>query len=157
MTTDRQEFDSIVVGSGLAGLTYALRSHGRVCILTKGEVTDSNTSWAQGGIAAAVGEADDWVLHKQDTLIAGAGLCNEAAVRFLVQNATAAIEWLRHLGARFDLLEGDLALGREGGIAETASFTMRIKQAGRWSEPFPRPLRRSGESPSSRSPLLASY
>ena len=110
-------FDYLVVGSGLAGLAYALRASegGRVCVLTKGEVTDSNTSWAQGGIAAAVGEADSWELHEQDTLIAGAGLCDERAVRFLVQRAPDAIDWLMELGARFDSNGVDLALGREGG------------------------------------------
>ncbi len=87
-------FDFVVVGSGLAGLTYALRAaeYGRVCILTKADVTASNTSEAQGGIAAAVGEADSWELHEQDTLIAGAGICDEQAVRFLVQEAPAAIQ-----------------------------------------------------------------
>lgn len=105
-------FDFIVIGSGLAGLSFALRAapHGRVAILTKGTVTDSNTSWAQGGIAAAVGESDSWKLHEEDTLVAGAGLNDPEAVRFLVQQAPAAIEWLTSLGARFDL-----ALGREGG------------------------------------------
>lgn len=107
-----EEFDYLVVGSGLAGLTFALRAseHGKVCVLTKAEITDSNTNWAQGGIAAAVGEADEWQLHEEDTLIAGAGLCNVDAVRFLVQRAPSAIQWLRSLGARFDL-----QLGREGG------------------------------------------
>jgi len=111
------QYDFLVIGSGLAGLTFALRAaeHGRVCVLTKGEVTDSNTSWAQGGIAAAVGEADSWEFHEQDTLIAGAGLCDERAVRFLVQSAPEAIEWLISLGARFDLHGISLALGREGG------------------------------------------
>ena len=113
--SEQRKFDHLVIGSGLAGLTYALTVSGSVCILTKGEVTDSNTSWAQGGIAAAVGEADDWELHEKDTLIAGAGLCDVDAVRFLVQNAPSAIEWLQTLGARFDHDEGDLALGREGG------------------------------------------
>lgn len=110
-------YDYLVIGSGLAGLAFALRAaeHGRVCVLTKGEVTDSNTSWAQGGIAAAVGEADSWELHEQDTLIAGAGLCDERAVRFLVQRAPGAIEWLIQLGAQFDSQGADLALGREGG------------------------------------------
>ena len=110
MTFER--FDYLVVGSGLAGLTFALRAseHGSVCVLTKAEITDSNTNWAQGGIAAAVGEADDWHLHEKDTLVAGAGLCDPDAVRFLVQQAPVAIEWLRGLGARFDL-----QLGREGG------------------------------------------
>lgn len=110
-------YDYLVIGSGLAGLSFALRAaeHGRVCVLTKGEVTDSNTSWAQGGIAAAIGEADSWELHERDTLIAGAGLCDEKAVRFLVQRAPDAIQWLMDVGARFDQNGGDLALGREGG------------------------------------------
>lgn len=110
-------YDFLVIGSGLAGLSFALRAsqYGRVCVLTKGDVTDSNTSWAQGGIAAAIGEADSWELHEQDTLIAGAGLCDPAAVRFLVQNAPGSIHWLLSLGARFDEADGDLALGREGG------------------------------------------
>src|SRR5271166_5230276 len=115
MTSER--FDFLVIGSGLAGLSYALEvvEHGTVCVVTKGELSESNTSHAQGGIAAAVGEADSWELHEQDTLIAGAGLCDERAVRFLVQNAPGAIQWLIHLGARFDVSGDDLALGREGG------------------------------------------
>ncbi len=110
-------YDFLVIGSGLAGLAFALRAaeFGRVCVLTKGEVTDSNTSWAQGGIAAAMDEADSWELHEQDTLIAGAGLCDPEAVRFLVQRAPEAIEWLIGHGARFDQNGSDLALGREGG------------------------------------------
>ncbi len=104
--------DFLAIGSGLAGLTYALRAaeHGTVGVLTKADVSESNTQYAQGGIAAAVGEADSWELHEQDTLIAGAGLCNPAAVRFLVQHAPGAIAWLAGLGASFD---DDL--GREGG------------------------------------------
>ncbi len=111
-------YDYLVIGSGLAGLTFALRAseHGSVCVVTKDEVTESNTRYAQGGIAAAVGEADSWALHEADTLVAGAGLCNPDAVRFLVQRAPDAIEWLIHIGARFDHeVDGDLALGREGG------------------------------------------
>lgn len=85
-------------------------------MLTKADVTEANTSYAQGGIAAAIGEADSWELHERDTLIAGAGLCDPAAVRFLVQNAETAIEWLLSLGAQFDTDKtGDLELGREGG------------------------------------------
>ncbi len=84
-----EQFDFLAIGSGLAGLTYALTAaeRGSVCVLTKADVEDANTSYAQGGIAAAVGEADSWHLHEQDTLVAGAGLCDPAAVRFLVQNA----------------------------------------------------------------------
>lgn len=107
-----EQFDFVVIGSGLAGLTFAIHAaeHGRVAVLTKAEVTESNTNYAQGGIAAAIGEADSWELHEQDTLVAGAGLCNGDAVRHLVREAPSAIEWLRSLGARFDS-----KLGREGG------------------------------------------
>jgi len=103
MKEERARF--LAIGSGLAGLTYALSvaEHGPVAVLTKAEVTEANTTYAQGGIAAAVGEADSWELHEKDTLIAGAGLCDPQAVRFLVRNAPAAIEWLISLGAQFDL------------------------------------------------------
>jgi L-aspartate oxidase len=109
--------DYLVIGSGLAGLTFALRAaeHGDVVVLTKATITDSNTNWAQGGIAAAVGESDSWESHEEDTLIAGAGLCNREAVRFLVQSAPASIAWLESLGARFNYAEGIPELGREGG------------------------------------------
>ncbi|HEY3780408.1 MAG TPA: L-aspartate oxidase [Fimbriimonadaceae bacterium] len=113
-----ERFDFVVIGSGLAGLTYALKAaeRGSVAVLTKSEITDANTSYAQGGIAAAIGEADSWKLHEQDTLIAGAGLCDPEAVRFLVQNAEGAIDWLLSLGTHFDTSNsGDIALGREGG------------------------------------------
>jgi L-aspartate oxidase len=113
-----QRFDYLALGSGLAGLAFALQAaeHGSVCVLTKAEVADANTSYAQGGIAAAVGEADSWKLHEQDTLRAGAGLCDPEAVRFLVQHAPEAIQWLRQLGASFTLdLGGNLELGLEGG------------------------------------------
>lgn len=113
-----ETFDFLVIGSGLAGLSYALETSrfGKVCVLTKNSITDTNTSWAQGGIAAAVGEADSWQMHEADTLTAGAGLCDPEAVRFLVQNAPKGIEWLQSLGARFDFdSKGDLSLGREGG------------------------------------------
>ncbi|MBL8067463.1 MAG: L-aspartate oxidase [Armatimonadetes bacterium] len=116
MKTHKTDF--LAIGSGLAGLAFALKAaeHGQVTVLTKAQMQDSNTSWAQGGIAAAVGESDSWELHEQDTLIAGAGLCNPDAVRMLVQNAPAAIEWLAELGTRFDLSASNaLDLGREGG------------------------------------------
>lgn len=109
--------DYLVVGSGLAGLTFALHAaqHGRVLILTKSDLAESNTSYAQGGIAAAIGESDSWELHEEDTLAAGDGLCNAAAVRFLVQNAPEAIRWLSALGAQFDSSRLGLQLGLEGG------------------------------------------
>lgn len=112
-----EKFDFLVIGSGLAGLSFALSvaDYGRVCVLTKAEISDSNTQWAQGGIAAAVGESDTWSLHEQDTLIAGGFVNDPEAVRYLVQNAPSAIRWLEDLGARFDREDGELALGREGG------------------------------------------
>src|SRR5687767_10322036 len=99
-----ESFDFVVIGSGLAGLTYALHAsqHGTVAVLTKAEMRESSTNYAQGGIAAAVGEADSWQLHEQDTMLAGAGAPDPEAVRFLVQQAPMAIEWLTSLGARFD-------------------------------------------------------
>jgi L-aspartate oxidase len=112
-----EKFDFIVIGSGLAGLSFALSvaEFGRVCVLTKAEISDSNTQWAQGGIAAAVGESDNWLLHEQDTLVAGGNINDPEPVRYLVQNAPAAIEWLENLGARFDKEHGELSLGKEGG------------------------------------------
>lgn len=116
-----EDTDFLVLGSGIAGLSFALKAaeHGKVTVVTKSEVSMSNTSWAQGGIAAAVGEDDSWNLHEQDTLAAGAGLCNREAVRFLVQRAEPCLLWLIEIGAHFDLTPGDglprLSLGREGG------------------------------------------
>lgn len=115
-----EQFDFLVIGSGIAGLSFALEAaqYGTVAVLTKAEVAESNTTYAQGGIAAAVGEADSWQLHEEDTLVAGAGLCDVEAVRFLVQAAPEAISWLEQIGARFDRDPGDanpLRLGREGG------------------------------------------
>lgn len=113
-----QQFDYIVVGSGLAGLTFALKAaeSGSVIVLTKAAITESNTYYAQGGIAAAIGETDSWELHEQDTIAAGGGINDIAAVRTLVQAAPKAIEWLQSLGASFDISETkELALGKEGG------------------------------------------
>lgn len=115
---ETENFDFVVVGSGLAGLAFALsvaRAGATVVVLTKSEVSESNTQWAQGGIAAAVGDQDSWQLHEDDTLTAGAGLSDLEAVRFLVQQAPEAIEWLQSLGTQFDSADGDLSLGREGG------------------------------------------
>jgi len=113
-----ERFDYIAIGSGLAGLSFALRAakHGTVCVLTKSEIHESNTNYAQGGIAAAVGDSDSWEVHERDTLVAGAGLCDVEAVRLLVKKGPKAIEWLKELGAQFDRQNGEVyALGREGG------------------------------------------
>ena len=108
--------DFIIIGSGVAGLRAAgdLAQKGRVLILTKTELTESNSRYAQGGIAAAVGETDSTELHLADTLAAGAGLCDEQAVRLLATEAPAEIERLIGWGAAFDRTGQGLALGREG-------------------------------------------
>jgi len=110
-------FDVLIVGSGLAGLTTALLlpSHLRIAILTKRTIEDGSSGWAQGGIAAVLAADDSFQAHIDDTLVAGAGLCDLAATRFTVENAPAAIDWLRQMGTRFTLHEGGLHLTREGG------------------------------------------
>jgi len=126
-----QTFDYLVLGSGSAGLTFALRvcEQARVALITKKERTDSSTNWAQGGIAGVFGPDDDLELHVQDTLIAGAGLCHEDAVRVLVSEGPDRIRELVEFGASFNRdAQGDLALGREGGhsrrrIIHTADLT----------------------------------
>ncbi|MFE5077923.1 L-aspartate oxidase [Streptomyces halstedii] len=111
--------DVVVVGSGVAGLTTALRCAAAglaTVVVTKARLDDGSTRWAQGGIAAALGEGDTPEQHLDDTLVAGAGLCDEAAVRALVTEGPGAMSRLIGTGARFDTTEaGALALTREGG------------------------------------------
>ncbi|MGI4791808.1 MAG: L-aspartate oxidase [Janthinobacterium lividum] len=126
-----QTYDYLVLGSGSAGLSFALRvsQKGRVALITKKDRTDSNTNWAQGGIAGVMGADDDVELHVQDTLIAGAGLCHEDAVRVLVTEGPQRIRELMEFGADFNREQnGELSLGREGGhsrrrIIHTADLT----------------------------------
>jgi L-aspartate oxidase len=110
------ETDFIVIGAGIAGLRAAieLSAAGRVVVLTKREVTDSNTQWAQGGIAAALSDEDEVGLHLQDTLNAGDGLCDPEAVRVLVEEGPERIEELITWGTEFDRDGTKLAFGREG-------------------------------------------
>jgi L-aspartate oxidase len=111
--------DVIVVGSGVAGLTAALRARaiGRtVLLVTKAQVNEGSTRWAQGGIAAALDEDDSPEAHLHDTLVAGVGLCDDVAVRILVTEGPAAVRELIETGARFDRdASGAIALTREGG------------------------------------------
>ncbi|MEO3753373.1 L-aspartate oxidase [Streptomyces sp. B6B3] len=111
--------DVVIVGSGIAGLTAALAcaAAGRhTVIVTKARLDDGSTRWAQGGIAAALADGDTPEQHRDDTLVAGAGLCDEAAVRALVTEGPAAVRRLIALGARFDTEDGgELSLTREGG------------------------------------------
>ncbi|NNE69015.1 MAG: L-aspartate oxidase [Rhodothermales bacterium] len=110
-------FDYLVVGSGAAGLSFALAvaEHGSVGVVTKKESAESNTNYAQGGIAAVVDKADSVEAHVQDTLIAGAGLCDEEVVRLVVQEGPRRIAELEAQGADFSKRGKALHLGREGG------------------------------------------
>lgn len=107
--------DFIVIGSGIAGLrsAIALAPHGRVTILTKDQIEESNTKYAQGGIAVVLNDDDRIELHVQDTLDAGAGLCDEDAVKVLVEEGPRYILELIHHGAEFDRDEGLLSFTRE--------------------------------------------
>jgi L-aspartate oxidase len=112
----KSDYDYIIIGSGIAGLNTALlaREHGSVLILTKERVDDCNTRYAQGGIAAAIGTGDTPVLHMQDTLSAGAGLCDPEAVQVLTREGPQRVANLIQWGVPFDTIHGEIALGREG-------------------------------------------
>jgi L-aspartate oxidase len=109
--------DFLVIGTGIAGLTYALRvaPHGSVALITKKERTESNTNYAQGGIAAAVSANDSPDLHLKDTLATGAGLSRPDVVRVMVEEGPERIRELMTLGVEFTKEGGQLELGREGG------------------------------------------
>jgi L-aspartate oxidase len=114
------QFDVLVVGSGVAGLSAAQRLSSSTCsvgLVTKSTLFDSTTAWAQGGVAAVLGESDDSIdLHVDDTLAAGAGLCDRDAVQLLIEEGPDRLIDLIKLGATFDIdIEGRLALSREGG------------------------------------------
>ena len=113
-------FDFLVLGSGIAGLFYALRvaEHGTVAVVTKKRAADSATNWAQGGIAAVWAGDDSFESHARDTLEAGAGLCDPDVVQRVVEHGAAMIDALLKLGADFDRSapqEREFDLGREGG------------------------------------------
>src|SRR6201981_1995987 len=119
-----KRFDFLVLGSGIAGLSYALKVAriGRVAIVTKKDQAESNTNYAQGGIAAVTSQEDSFELHVRDTLQAGAGLCKESVVRTIIQEGPARIAELIELGMHFSEREvaradgaRELDLGKEGG------------------------------------------
>jgi len=119
-----KRFDFLVLGSGIAGLFYALKvaRHGRVAIITKKDRAESNTNYAQGGIAAVTSKEDSIELHVRDTLAAGAGLCKEPAVRAIIEEGPARISELIELGMQFSERTiptspgaRELDLGKEGG------------------------------------------
>jgi L-aspartate oxidase len=113
----RLDFDFLVIGGGLAGLYSADygASFGDVALLTKSTLKISNSSWAQGGIAAAIGKDDDTQLHFDDTIKAGRGLCDEEAVKVLVEEGRDRIIELIESGFSFDMEENTVTLGLEGG------------------------------------------
>src|SRR5260221_5228789 len=119
-----KRFEYLVLGSGIAGLIFALKvsGHGRVAIITKKNRAESNTNYAQGGIAAVTSKEDSFEMHVKDTLEAGAGLCKEDVVRTIVEEGPARVAELIELGMRFSERElprshgtKELDLGKEGG------------------------------------------
>lgn len=117
----KQQVDFLILGSGIAGLSYALKvaEHGKVWIITKSNEDESNTKYAQGGIAAVMYEGDTHEKHIADTLDAGAGLCNEEVVRIVVEEGTERVKELIALGANFDKKQsGEYDLAKEGGHSE---------------------------------------
>ena len=114
----QHNFDFLVIGSGIAGLTFALKvaKTGSVAIITKKNRAESNTNYAQGGIAAVISTDDSFELHVRDTLIAGAGLCKQDVVQTIVGEGPALVRELVELGVRFsESAPGQFDLGREGG------------------------------------------
>ena len=112
-----KEFDTIIVGSGLAGLTAAFHAskNGNVAIITKSQLDISNSYYAQGGIAVVTDPEDSFESHIQDTLIAGRGLCDLDAVKILVAEGQTCVQELIHLGMQFDSENGHFVQGLEGG------------------------------------------
>jgi len=112
-------YDVIVVGSGIAGLSFALKvaeAGQKVAIITKKNSAESNTNYAQGGIAAVTSQTDDVEMHVRDTLIAGDGLCDEVAVREILKDGAEGIKELARRGVEFTQMEdGRVSLGKEGG------------------------------------------
>lgn len=124
MSPSDDTWDYLVIGSGIAGLTFALgvADHGRVAVVTKDRSSESNSSYAQGGVATVWDPADSFAAHAEDTIVAGAGLCHEDVVQMVVREGPDRIRELIALGTRFDThRDGDTIeydLGREGGHSQ---------------------------------------
>jgi L-aspartate oxidase len=126
-----KEYDFVVIGSGIAGLSFALKAarRGSVAVITKRKGADTNTAWAQGGIACVTSDEDSFELHVRDTLEAGAGLCDEAVVRTIVTEGPERIRELAELGLQFDEREvsghREFDLGKEGGHSKRRVLHVR--------------------------------
>jgi L-aspartate oxidase len=114
-----QQFDVLIIGSGLAGLSLALRTadHKKVCLVSKRSINDTASDWAQGGIAAVINDNDSTAAHIEDTLIAGAGLCDVAVTKLVAEQAKQAVDWLIEQGVGFTREQDNSGyhLTREGG------------------------------------------
>jgi len=116
-----KQTDFLIIGSGIAGLSYALKVavHGKVSMITKANADESNTKYAQGGIAAVMYSTDSYENHIKDTLIAGDGICNEEVVRMVITESTERVNELIAWGAQFDkTISGKFDLAKEGGHSE---------------------------------------
>jgi L-aspartate oxidase len=142
MNDNGKIYDFLVIGSGIAGVSFAISAarHGSVAMITKKHDSDTNTNYAQGGVACVLGNGDSFESHIRDTLVAGAGLCDEQAVRILVEEGPPRIRELLEYGVRFSLDSAvadnpyNLHLGREGGhsvnrIVHAKDFTGRELEA----------------------------
>src|SRR3954453_10772816 len=146
-----RDYDFVVIGSGIAGLSFAWKAaqHGSVAVVTKRKGSDSSTAWAQGGIACVTSGEDSFELHVQDTLGAGAGLCDEAVVRTIVTEGPERIRELMELGLQFDEREvsghRELDLGREGGHSKRRVLLVKDVTGKEIEETLLRALRRQSE------------
>jgi len=116
--------DFLVIGSGIAGLSFALQAanHGKVALITKKEITESATNYAQGGIASVFSEEDTFESHREDTIVAGAGICHEDVVKMVVEEGPEVIKTLIEWGVKFTTRGDSYDLTREGGHSKRRIF-----------------------------------
>ncbi|MCA9729854.1 MAG: FAD-dependent oxidoreductase, partial [Candidatus Eisenbacteria bacterium] len=125
-----KQSDFLVIGSGLAGLVFAIKAaeRGTVRVVTKRQPSEGSTAYAQGGIAAAVGPDDDLAAHERDTLECGGGICSPEAVALVIEHGPAGVQWLADQGVPFSRdSDGRFSLGREGG--HTQRRVLHVKDA----------------------------
>ena len=142
-----KQFDYLVLGSGIAGLTFALKvaPRGRVAIVTKKDRAESNTNYAQGGIASVTSKEDSFELHVRDTLAAGAGLCKESVVRTIVEEGPARIAELIELGMKFSETRRARRRRRHGTGSGARRRAFRAPHSARQGRDRPRNRARAAE------------